>query len=223
MQRSSTDRNFLASVLYELQPFRFQDVITFADFIIVCSKQTAAAVYNLSIFTSKNVTFKTSFMSMLKLSLWVMGWMVTNYLDFGSMWIILSLFALLFLNLGQRKEGELSAYSVFNDGFQQLLGTMNAEQFDREIRNQGVADHNENELDDDWLDNNNDNKGHNNRHNTGKHGTARKKGKKARRTYEDRLKKKEAMAAFLEEAFQGGGANNDEEQWEAMPAHINEE
>jgi hypothetical protein len=41
---------------------------------------------------------------------WLAGWAAFNYVEFGSMWIILSMFAGIFLNLGERKEGELSAY-----------------------------------------------------------------------------------------------------------------
>eukprot|EP01039_Chlorochromonas_danica_P005416 gene5416-5957_t len=45
-------------------------------------------------------------------------------------------------NLGERKEGELSAYSVFNRNFERLPGTLDAEQFDAEIRhNLPVNDH----------------------------------------------------------------------------------
>mmetsp|Transcript_2828 Transcript_2828/g.4711 ORF Transcript_2828/g.4711 Transcript_2828/m.4711 type:complete len:100 (+) Transcript_2828:429-728(+) len=66
--------------------------------------------------------------------LWLTAFVVMNCLEFGSLWIILSMFASIFLNLGKRRRGEVSAHSVFNNGFKQLLGTMNAEQFDNEIR-----------------------------------------------------------------------------------------
>ena len=66
---------------------------------------------------------------------WIAGAVVCSfYLDILSLYIIFTLFALIFLNLGERKSGELSAYSVFNDGFEEILGTLNAQQFDREIR-----------------------------------------------------------------------------------------
>lgn len=36
----------------------------------------------------------------------------------------------------KRKEGELSAYEVFNPNQQALAGTFRAEQFDKQLRNQ---------------------------------------------------------------------------------------
>lgn len=47
----------------------------------------------------------------------------------------MTLYALIFTNLGERQENELSAYSVFNKGFTQLLGTLSPDQFENEIRN----------------------------------------------------------------------------------------
>jgi hypothetical protein len=61
------------------------------------------------------------------------------YAGFGSLWILLSMFASIFLNLGKRRKGEMSAYSVFNEGYKQLLGTLNAEQFDQEIRHNNTG------------------------------------------------------------------------------------
>eukprot|EP01036_Dinobryon_divergens_P028705 gene28705-37697_t len=54
------------------------------------------------------------------------------------------------MNLGERKPGELSAYSVFNDGFTKILGTISPEQFENEIRH-AVLDAND-EHDDNLVD-----------------------------------------------------------------------
>ncbi|KAH9611498.1 hypothetical protein KSS87_013631 [Heliosperma pusillum] len=43
-------------------------------------------------------------------------------------------FATIFLNLGHRQAGELSAYSIFNEDFRELPGTFNADRVDRDIR-----------------------------------------------------------------------------------------
>jgi hypothetical protein len=40
---------------------------------------------------------------------------------------------LILLNLGIREEGELSAYSVFNEGFVRLEGELTSEDFESEI------------------------------------------------------------------------------------------
>lgn len=37
-------------------------------------------------------------------------------------------------NLGTRKAGEASAYSIFNEGFQQIAGTFGAEHMDAQLR-----------------------------------------------------------------------------------------
>jgi hypothetical protein len=157
---------------------------------------------------------------MVKIFMWFLGWILFTHVEFGSLWIILSLFGLIFSNLGKKKEGDLSAYSVFNDGFQQLLGTMNAEQFDNEIRNRGTVE------DPQDVDNNRreqpaqPNVGHVKDH-------VKKRGKKARRTYEDRLKRREAMQHHMDEAFgingvEGGDPPNNE-LWEEWDQEVNNE
>ncbi|GFP94184.1 cytochrome b6 [Phtheirospermum japonicum] len=43
-------------------------------------------------------------------------------------------FLIIFYNLGQRKPGDASAYSIFNEDFRELPGTLNADRLDRDIR-----------------------------------------------------------------------------------------
>ncbi|MBA0637904.1 hypothetical protein Godav_024977 [Gossypium davidsonii] len=43
-------------------------------------------------------------------------------------------FCLIFLNLGRRQPGDVSAYSIFNEDFRELPGTLNADAIDRDIR-----------------------------------------------------------------------------------------
>jgi hypothetical protein len=52
----------------------------------------------------------------------------------------MTLFGMIFSNLGEGKSGELSAYSVFNKGFTTLLGQSTGQQFDNEIRHRHVED-----------------------------------------------------------------------------------
>ena len=60
---------------------------------------------------------------------WLSGWyLCTVYLEIGAIYFICSAIAGMFLNLGDRVEGELSTYSVFNENWQRLVGTMTAEQ-----------------------------------------------------------------------------------------------
>jgi len=127
----------ITCVLYELQPFRIVDVIDLSKYLYKSVWDIGSASVTLS-----DLIYQSAFYGIASLTLrtwvliilWLTTFAVMNYLEFGSLWIILSMFASIFLNLGKRKRGEMSAYSVFNDGFKQLLGTMNAEQFDNEIR-----------------------------------------------------------------------------------------
>jgi hypothetical protein len=49
--------------------------------------------------------------------------------NFGAVYFMLTIIALIFMNLGQRKPGELSAYSVFNPNHERILGTMTTNEF----------------------------------------------------------------------------------------------
>uniref|UniRef100_A0AC35EZB3 SAYSvFN domain-containing protein n=1 Tax=Panagrolaimus sp. PS1159 TaxID=55785 RepID=A0AC35EZB3_9BILA len=64
---------------------------------------------------------------------WLAGQILAGHAQFGIVYFIFSLFIFLFLNLGSRKEGELSAYSVFNPNCERLLGSLTAEQFERDM------------------------------------------------------------------------------------------
>lgn len=71
------------------------------------------------------------------LALWAAGAKLASFYDLGPPFIITSLFAVMLLNLGRRRAGQASAYSVFNDGFRRLPGQLTAEEFDRQIRRGG--------------------------------------------------------------------------------------
>ena len=49
--------------------------------------------------------------------------------NFGAVYFMITIIALIFLNLGQRKPGELSAYSVFNPNHERILGSMSNNNF----------------------------------------------------------------------------------------------
>ncbi|KAI9087072.1 hypothetical protein K1719_031033 [Acacia pycnantha] len=54
--------------------------------------------------------------------------------DLGPVYIIATGFALILFNLGKRQAGDVSAYSIFNEDFRELPGTLNADRLDRDIR-----------------------------------------------------------------------------------------
>lgn len=66
-------------------------------------------------------------------ALWVAAWRLFVHWGFGPPFCMVSAIALIFLNLGERREGELSAYSVFNRDQYRLPGTFTAEQYEKEL------------------------------------------------------------------------------------------
>lgn len=60
----------------------------------------------------------------IKIVLWISGLYLSTYYSLHTLYFIFSGFYFMFTNLGKRKEGTLSAYSVFNENFERLHGTM---------------------------------------------------------------------------------------------------
>lgn len=65
--------------------------------------------------------------------LWLCGARLSSWLSVGPLYILATIVALIFLNLGQRREGEASAYSIFNN-FRALPGQLTADQLDQQVR-----------------------------------------------------------------------------------------
>ncbi|KNA10761.1 hypothetical protein SOVF_141360 [Spinacia oleracea] len=66
--------------------------------------------------------------------LWFILAPVAHRWDLGPLYILGTGFFIIFWNLGNRQSGELSAYSIFNEDFRELPGTLNAERLDRDLR-----------------------------------------------------------------------------------------
>ncbi|KAL3084703.1 hypothetical protein niasHT_031588 [Heterodera trifolii] len=66
-------------------------------------------------------------------SLWLSGQLLAAHVQFGFVYFVLSALLLLLLNLGVRREGELSAYSVFNPNCERLPGQLTGEHFERDM------------------------------------------------------------------------------------------
>ena len=49
--------------------------------------------------------------------------------NFGAVYFMITIIVLIFLNLGERKPGQLSAYSVFNPNQERILGSMSPNDF----------------------------------------------------------------------------------------------
>ena len=73
---------------------------------------------------------------LLKLMFWVFLWCFFIEIEFGTVFFVLSMFYFVYTSMqdGTRKPWEPSAYSVFNDNCEEIDGTLNAEQFERELK-----------------------------------------------------------------------------------------
>ena len=65
--------------------------------------------------------------------LWFLFMRFAHTHGWGQPALIISIIILIFTNLGKRKEGTLSAYSVFNKGTQRLLGTFAHDAIDQQF------------------------------------------------------------------------------------------
>jgi len=62
------------------------------------------------------------------------GFVLSALVGFGGVYFCVVAIIGIFNNLGERKEGELSAYSIFNRGNERLPGTFTAEDIDAQFR-----------------------------------------------------------------------------------------
>eukprot|EP00270_Netrium_digitus_P004946 TRINITY_DN16430_c0_g1_i1.p1 TRINITY_DN16430_c0_g1~~TRINITY_DN16430_c0_g1_i1.p1 ORF type:complete len:131 (+),score=15.63 TRINITY_DN16430_c0_g1_i1:65-457(+) len=80
------------------------------------------------------VIFSIKLRTWLVVLLWLALAPLMHRLELGPIYVMATLFWAIFANLGHRREGEASAYSIFNPGFEELPGTLNAAQIDHQIR-----------------------------------------------------------------------------------------
>ncbi|KAF5781863.1 putative SAYSvFN domain-containing protein [Helianthus annuus] len=66
--------------------------------------------------------------------MWFMLAPIAHKWDVRPLDILGTGFAIIFVNLGKREQGDMSAYSIFNEDFRELPGTFNEERVDRDIR-----------------------------------------------------------------------------------------
>lgn len=76
------------------------------------------------------------FILFLKLLFWVLLWGFFIQIEFGIVFFFVSMFYWVYVSMqaGTRKPWEPSAYSVFNENCEAIDGTLNAEQFERELK-----------------------------------------------------------------------------------------
>ena len=72
----------------------------------------------------------------LKILFWLLLWGFFIQIEFGTVFFFVSMFYWVYVSMqvGTRKPWEPSAYSVFNENCEAIDGTLNAEQFERELK-----------------------------------------------------------------------------------------
>jgi len=73
-----------------------------------------------------------------KFLVWACIQMIFVKIEFGAVFFIVSCILFMTSNLGKRKSGEASAYSVFNENCEALDGTFSGQQFDQQLRRGGM-------------------------------------------------------------------------------------
>ena len=123
----------LRAILYELQPLRYSDLVANVRSL----KSNMGGVLGLwrdaaRLLSSLRVG------TILRGVAAVAGLRISHHFHLAELYCIALGVLLMFTNLSTRKNGDdsLSAWSVFNDNFVNLLGTLRGEDLDREIRNQ---------------------------------------------------------------------------------------
>eukprot|EP00088_Acartia_fossae_P004851 TRINITY_DN12094_c0_g1_i9.p1 TRINITY_DN12094_c0_g1~~TRINITY_DN12094_c0_g1_i9.p1 ORF type:complete len:173 (-),score=28.26 TRINITY_DN12094_c0_g1_i9:136-654(-) len=86
----------------------------------------------------KDEGYMSWYFFIIKLLLWLVLQAIFVELEFGAVFFIISGFYLMFTNMGRRRQGEASAYSVFNPNCESIDGTLTAQQFENEIRHRNV-------------------------------------------------------------------------------------
>ena len=64
---------------------------------------------------------------------WAVAWKIALAYGWGFIFLAVSFFVYVWFNLDDSEQRGLSAYSIFNKGFQRLPGTFTVEQFEGEL------------------------------------------------------------------------------------------
>ncbi|KAJ1288365.1 hypothetical protein BS78_02G084200 [Paspalum vaginatum] len=78
--------------------------------------------------------FSLSMKAWIMIAMWFLFAPFAQKYEIGPIYILGTGFLIILLNLGRRQQGDVSAYSIFNEDFRELPGTLNADRIDRDIR-----------------------------------------------------------------------------------------
>lgn len=171
----------ISEILYELQPFRMEDVRIMWNYCQESLNILRNEFLNRDEFIKSLELQGPSERAMLWGGGWVIGYMISIWMKVGSIYFIFTVIIGIFLNLGVKQRGESSAYSVFNQGYERILGTMTADQFEREIRHDDHFGEEEDERGEFLIEDENEMEGRAPRQEKKNKNTYRKKGKKSHR------------------------------------------
>ena len=140
---NASKKAFLQAILYELQPIRYSELQKYSSILYnITFYRSPTSIHK---FMTKTVPFVliaiVQFLLRRTLREWmyvigfIMYWFIVAYLHHllhaGPMIVISTILILIFtIGLGDNKteeEGYVSAYSVFNRGFQNILGSLDAD------------------------------------------------------------------------------------------------
>ena len=132
----------IQAVLYELQPIRPSDLVSFASQIVTAtSSLVRLLVFNFIpfLFTGTISVIRNTTVDVFVSG--IIALILHRFNRIGELQVFMCLFIIYMIlkNMNYEKnETGISAYSVFNKGFRRLLGQLTAEQFDREIRHMNI-------------------------------------------------------------------------------------
>jgi hypothetical protein len=143
----------IRAILYELMPVHPAYAYKQSRSLIKNLKVLSASLVQAALYLTEKMWKLVrclSWQTWATLLLWFALLGIFVKLEFGSLYLMGTAFALIFYNLdySKRSDGDMSAWSVFNEGFTTMLGTLSAEQMDREIRHRDMHPANDDEDDD---------------------------------------------------------------------------
>ena len=112
----------LFDVFYELIPLRPKDAVIIYEYIKENGSDALDAIFIVSKRIFRDIRCLSVKFIML-FSAWILGFLITSikFPEFGQTYLMASLMMIMLTNFEERKEGDASAYSVYNN-FERLIG-----------------------------------------------------------------------------------------------------
>ena len=126
-------------LLYELVPIRPKDATRLIHWVLSEYVTLLRLLINLLLVLLRLLKFLIASMWR-KIAIFAVGFYIFSLYGFSHLWLLLTGFSIIYINLSDeaRKPGELSAYNIFNVGFKRIIGDLDADQIDQQLRHGGV-------------------------------------------------------------------------------------